>query len=147
MRRGWGVSRSPLRDELEDVTRQRDFAREETERLRRGCDEQIKLLSRDLQQLHAENARLRGALEAGRPLYWDHPSQHLDTLAEEFYRATGIMAPGKSEPLACGARWTDEDRRAAWVTWLDERRAKAGKRADEALSGAPSTEKERPDAG
>jgi len=51
----------------------------------------------------------------------DHgATARFEVAAELFYRATGMMAPGKSYPLECTPPHTDE-RREAWEQWLVSR--------------------------
>lgn len=47
------------------------------------------------------------------------PLERYEALAELFYQATGIMAPGKSVPMDWALRWTYEEQRAAWDAWLE----------------------------
>lgn len=48
-----------------------------------------------------------------------------ERLAEEFYRDTGMMAPGKDAPAAMGQ--PDHGvRRAAFMNWQQDRARKAG---------------------
>lgn len=44
-----------------------------------------------------------------------------ERLAEDFYRETGFIAPGKSVPLEMAATQHDDERRAAWRKWLNAR--------------------------
>lgn len=58
-----------------------------------------------------------------------------DEVAESFYRATGIMAPGKDEPIGfCGR--PIEERREAWSKWIREWCAARDERARTALERA-----------
>lgn len=51
-------------------------------------------------------------------------TERFELLAEQFYRETGIMAPGKSAPL--GMYCPDEDERhRAWSEWLAWKRLEA----------------------
>lgn len=44
-----------------------------------------------------------------------------DAIAEEFYRETGMVAPGKDDPTG---RHTFAERWAAFVPWMDRRAAR-----------------------
>lgn len=44
--------------------------------------------------------------------------ERFELLAEEFRKDTGMLAPGKDQPAACGGTPTHEERRAAWRKWL-----------------------------
>lgn len=49
----------------------------------------------------------------------DNPSAAYDDAADRFYAATGMMAPGKSQPFEmCGIR-SDEERRKAFDEWSE----------------------------
>lgn len=48
-----------------------------------------------------------------------HIRELSDTLAERFYRETGMMAPGKDQPP--GLAHSYEERRAAWEDWLSRK--------------------------
>lgn len=54
--------------------------------------------------------------------------ERFERLADEFYRETGLMAPGKSVPMEMGNVGYDEERHTRWRTWLDLRRAPEGAR-------------------
>ena len=63
------------------------------------------------------------------------PSDPLGTfedIGDWFYRDTGYLRPGKSEPLECGGR--DEERYAAWDAWAKQTRNHVQKVCREALS-------------
>ena len=44
-------------------------------------------------------------------------TERFEYYAEQFYRETGFMAPGKSVPLEMAASQPDEARTAAWDRW------------------------------
>ena len=44
-------------------------------------------------------------------------SERFEKQAEEFYRATGFMAPGKSVPMEMSSTQNEEQRTAAWDEW------------------------------
>lgn len=48
------------------------------------------------------------------------PLDEYEEIAEEFYRATGYLAPGKDAPMGDGTTW--EERNAAWRVWTTMRR-------------------------
>jgi chromosome segregation ATPase len=74
------------------------------------------------QAAQAEASALREVIEEQ---LWraDHALEAFEEQAETFYRETGILAPGKSEPLEWGDRWTDDERRTAWTEWRIKRNA------------------------
>jgi hypothetical protein len=74
------------------------------------------------QAAQAEASALREVIEEQ---IWraDHALEAFEEQAETFYRETGILAPGKSEPLEWGDRWTDDERRTAWTEWRIKRNA------------------------
>ena len=46
-------------------------------------------------------------------------NEQFEYMAELFYKKTGLMAPGKDSPVACGV--TDrEERQEAWKVWVNE---------------------------
>lgn len=57
--------------------------------------------------------RVKGYLEASTLGYTDR----YERAAEEFYRETGYMAPGKSVPMEMAGSFSEEDRSAAWDEW------------------------------
>ena len=46
-----------------------------------------------------------------------------DDVADQFYRETGFMRPGKDQPAAMGGYPTSEQRREAWDAWVTKRDA------------------------
>ncbi len=52
----------------------------------------------------------------------ENPTEHYENLAEEFYRDTMMIAPGKSVPEEMAR--DEEARGKAWNAWLKERRTK-----------------------
>lgn len=48
------------------------------------------------------------------------PLTTFEDIADWFYRDTGFLRPGKSEPLECGDR--SEEREAAWKVWAKQTR-------------------------
>jgi len=46
-------------------------------------------------------------------------NERFERLAAQFYRETGLMAPGKSEPAA-GIHTPYEERMEAWLKWRKE---------------------------
>ena len=57
------------------------------------------------------------------------PFERFERLAAEFYRDTGIMAPGKDQPAGMGGSPSLEERCAAWDKWHEERQEKRVKPA------------------
>jgi len=51
----------------------------------------------------------------------EDPVARYDRLAEAFRRETGLMAPGKDIPAACGGDDDDETRMRRWIDWLKAR--------------------------
>lgn len=49
-----------------------------------------------------------------------NPLGTFEDIADWFYRDTGYLRPGKSEPLECGNR--SEERDAAWKAWATRTR-------------------------
>src|SRR5688572_5369267 len=83
-------------------------------------------------------AQARAALEGLLGLYdWDDPAATFEALAEAFYAETGTMAPGKSVPLEWAGRWSDEERRERYDTWI-KRRGKAIRKQARALLDTPA---------
>ena len=69
------------------------------------------------------------------------PLGTFEDIAEWFYRDTGYLRPGKSEPLECGDR--TEEREAAWKGWVTRTREQVRATCLEALrqsSPAPGKE-------
>jgi hypothetical protein len=79
------------------------------------------ILAGELVAERARAERLAQAAKAAADWMWDPdaPAEQYERMAEEFYRATGYLRPGKSEPLECGDR--TEERAAAWERWRTER--------------------------
>jgi hypothetical protein len=48
----------------------------------------------------------------------ENANERYERLAAEFYRETGIMAPGKDSPAATGP-FDEKARWAAWANWLE----------------------------
>tara|TARA_R110000868_G_scaffold53537_2_gene167914 strand:+ start:880 stop:1140 length:261 start_codon:yes stop_codon:yes gene_type:complete len=51
----------------------------------------------------------------------DNALEHWENVAEEFYRDTGFLRPGKSYP--CESCVDEEEQRAAWDKWVRARAA------------------------
>lgn len=51
--------------------------------------------------------------------------ERFERLAAEFYRETGMLAPGKSEPMECSYQGRDEERRERYDRWVADRVAAA----------------------
>jgi hypothetical protein len=51
-----------------------------------------------------------------------HPVGEYDRVAELFYQETGMMSPGKSEPMEMSSRFSLEERQLAWRAWFKARR-------------------------
>lgn len=72
---------------------------------------------RDAELAEARRA-MRLALEQ-----WRKPdegySAYFERQAERFYRATGLMAPGKSQPLEMASCDNDDERQAAWTAFFN----------------------------
>lgn len=89
--------------------------------------------------LSVENARLRNALALAVRWMGD-PSDPLGTfedIGDWFYRDTGLLRPGKSEPLECGDR--SEERAAAWKEWTTKKRDHVRATCLSALGETPET--------
>jgi chromosome segregation ATPase len=50
-----------------------------------------------------------------------HELDRYEVEASLFRAATGLMAPGKDEPMAMNSVHTQEERRAAWDSWISTR--------------------------
>lgn len=50
----------------------------------------------------------------------ENASAYFERQAERFYKATGMLPPGKSEPLEMASVNRDEERRAAWESFVNE---------------------------
>lgn len=59
-------------------------------------------------------------------------SERYESDADDFYRDTGYLAPGKSVPLEMGTTDYDDTRAAKWRDWCDVRQAEYVKRLREA---------------
>jgi hypothetical protein len=51
----------------------------------------------------------------------EDPCERYDRLADEFYKATGILAPGKDVGAAAASTLTYQERVEAWEKWREER--------------------------
>lgn len=67
-------------------------------------------------------------------LWTADPTLAVDTAAEQFYRETGFIAPGKSVPLEMAATQPDDARQRAYETWHLERRAQRHATIREAIT-------------
>lgn len=90
--------------------------------------------------LVAEVRRLRRVEEAAKlAARWlgDHrdPTGTFEDIGDWFYRETGFLRPGKSDPLECGDR--DEERRRAWDEWVTGKRDLIVDALAAALRGEP----------
>lgn len=56
-----------------------------------------------------------------RQMFRHDPSGWHELVAADFYRATGIIAPGKSVPLEMGAMWTEDERQIKWTAFVTAR--------------------------
>jgi hypothetical protein len=54
-----------------------------------------------------------------REFYVDNALAYFDAMDRAFYRASGMLAPGKAYPLADCMPPEDEVRRARWRAWMD----------------------------
>jgi len=89
-------------------------------KLRTAQDEVNRLKS--IEHMHNQKLADSWALKAEAEKALGHLVHELFEYRElDFYRETGIMAPGKSVPLEMGGRWTDEERATAWKEWLRSR--------------------------
>ena len=61
-------------------------------------------------------------------------TEKYENVAEEFYRDTGLMAPGKDD--AGFSSMTYEERRAEWDKWMDARIARQREQIGAALAAA-----------
>lgn len=75
---------------------------------------------------------LRDAAPALLPM---SPVEAYDALAEQFYRETGYMAPGKSVPMAMapGEAW-ERERAPAWDRWRREHSKRLAERLSDAVA-------------
>lgn len=78
-------------------------------------------------KLERENARLREALVMVRDWYsvdplHRSPLDQWEVLADEFYRETGLLRPGKDAPAAANETEEQEaERTAIWKEWANNR--------------------------
>ena len=78
-------------------------------------DEREALLFQKRDVKAASRAALEGLLQAAMD---QGATERFERLAAEFYKATGIMAPGKDD---CLGRHSYEHRVASWQQWLADR--------------------------
>lgn len=52
----------------------------------------------------------------------EDPNERYERLADEFYRATGMLAPGKDQAAAEGGFPAHEARAKRWNEWINTRR-------------------------
>lgn len=77
----------------------------------------------------AELRRQRDEAMAALTLAWDwcrsdeDAATRFERIADEFYRATGLLRPGKSAPMEMGGAEHDELRRTTWNAWTALRSA------------------------
>jgi hypothetical protein len=90
-----------------------------------------------------EEEKLRAALKLAVRWMGDprDPLGTFEDIGEWFYRDTGFLRPGKSEPLECGGR--DEERAEAWKDWAHRTREHVYETCRKALA-APSERPEHP---
>lgn len=77
---------------------------------------------------HAALIAERDALRAALRLAFDwldlsDPTATFDRIADEFYRDTGFMRPGKSMPLEMCGVVNEQRREVAWAEWITKKRA------------------------
>lgn len=90
--------------------------------------------------LTTQVAALRDALTIMRDRFTGGASERYDELAERFYRATGMMAPGKSVPAEFATNWTHEQRSKRWDEWCAEDWCALMLKVNAALSHPPAGE-------
>lgn len=80
---------------------------------------------REIAELRSQRDRLAATLEAIVLPSLDaqeRPSEAFEERAEEFRRATGYLAPGKSRPIEMGGSdRAEDDRQTAWSAWQKAR--------------------------
>lgn len=126
------------------------YGRDALERVRLGWliaqeerDAEIEQLRRDLSDAVEEGDGLREALQlVASRMGTGNACQDYEDRAEEFRRATGLMAPGKSQPACIPDN--DDERRAKWTEWVDARNAELRRVVTAALKTAPKAEEKKP---
>lgn len=86
-------------------------------------------------ELRSELARAKALLERAAPMV-KATLADIEEADSEFYRDTGMLAPGKSYPLAMnGSHPSNDERRAAWNAWIGPRIDKLNDDIRAALAG------------
>jgi hypothetical protein len=79
---------------------------------------------------------MRAALEAVK--VWRgvglDPLEHFEAIGEMFYKDTGFLRPGKSEPMECYSEGREEERRKFWEAWVIEKNQALNDRVAAALT-------------
>lgn len=76
----------------------------------------------ELEAARVEVAELREAATLAASWLYDpdeNATERFERIADEFHRMTGMLRPGKSQPLEGGH--SDEERQAVWDTWSKAR--------------------------
>lgn len=118
-----------LHDQLAAAEAERDQAREKLrlahavttlwERLHNEANRHWREAGNDRDRLRTLLERAVGALEGVAPFLEPDPSARVDELADRFYRATGVMAPGKSVAMEMAMSQPPDDvRRDQYAKWL-----------------------------
>ncbi len=88
----------------------------------------------------AKAMEMREALEAVR--VWRgiglDPLEHFEAIGEMFYKATGFLRPGKSEPMETYYEGREEERRKYWEDWC----RKMNLHLDEQITAAMAADEE-----
>lgn len=107
-----------------DVTTALENRNADLERKEHECDalaECVAHWTAERNALAAHCERLGEALESVRK-NWRRPdegrTEYFERMAEDFYRATGFMAPGKSQPLEMGDH-DEVERQRAWAAFFN----------------------------
>ena len=118
------------------------FSADEREALVAGAGA---LRALDSSREREEALRLLLAESFGLPLPGESYNDRFETIAAEFYRDTGFLRPGKSEPMEMRSVDHDKRRRDAWYRWSAARNAKIAQQAKEAVEALrPSDGQEKP---
>lgn len=62
------------------------------------------------------------------------PLEHFEAIGEMFYKDTGFLRPGKSEPMECYSEEREKERRKVWDGWIKEKSRELNDRVAAALA-------------
>ena len=116
------AQRAAYEDEIRDVALPQSHTTAASRAFLAACDPAAVLELLDIaERAEAACAEMRAALEIVRSV-WRRPDEghtaYFERMAADFYQETGLVAPGKSQPLEMGNN--EAERTAAWTAFFNK---------------------------